>query len=307
MSLADVLPRLTALTALDLSDNAVGDEGASHLFPALRGRILPTGGPHPPLQVLCLTHASFGVEGARALASVLPSLRNLRELDVEGAMWGGSVTLLTPCLKHLTALSTLKISRNRFIPANDIILLHDSDDDNQAGDGGATPIIEYSAIDLLLSIAQLTGLQRMEMAGCCQQGLVPMEALAACLAELTSLTHLDLSSSDLDDNAMVPLIEGGLKHLSGLRHLDLSCNPIGALGWSALGLSVFPRLGARLESLSMAETLLADALEAVEVTAGAEEVDLPSAAFLQGLQYCTGLKSLNLVRVIETLCVYGKH
>ena len=203
-ALSEALVRLSALTSLDLSDNALGDSGACLLLPAL-GRL------HDPLlmRVLRLNNTSFSAEGARAMASVLPSLTGLQELEAQNAMWEGSVVSVASSIQQLTALTHFNLSFNRFIFID------------QGSEDQGSEIIAQSvsaALQLLSSIARLTALQRLELASCFSGDTrVPIETLSMSLAKLTSLTHLNLSYNDWKEQESVILVETGLSPLTNLR------------------------------------------------------------------------------------------
>ena len=204
-TLSEALACLSALTSLDLSDNALGDSGACLLLPAL-GRL-----PDPlSMRVLRFNHSSFSAEGAKALADVLPSLTALQELELEDAMWGGSVVSIASSIQHLTALTCFNLNSNRFISI-----------DSNLDQDQRSVINEQSvsvAKQLLSSISQLASLQRLEMGGCFVGDVrIPIETLSTSLAKLSSLTHLNLSSNDWTEQESVILMGTGLRPLKKLR------------------------------------------------------------------------------------------
>ena len=202
-ALAGSLAALSRLSSLDLANNALGDAGAAALAPALP---LLAGS----LRRLCLSGNGFNAEGVAELALTMAGLTGLQALDLDGSLYDGSVSALTPCLAQLTTLTLLRLGRNR--------------------------IAEEGLAALVPCLARMTMLQHLGLGGCYMgdEGASPMmSSLGAVLGNLVSLTHLDVSSNELFDVGAAALADG-LLHLTALRHLDVAHNGIEEAGFDAL-------------------------------------------------------------------------
>jgi hypothetical protein len=103
------VPALSAIlkftTAVDLSGNAIRDEGVANLSSALKNCT--------NLQTLDLSGNHIGAEGVSILSSVLMNFTNLQTLNISGNNIGDEgVANLSSALKNCTNLQTLNLSGN---------------------------------------------------------------------------------------------------------------------------------------------------------------------------------------------------
>ena len=240
---------LKYLLHLDLSDNAMGVEGAAKLAPALKGfanslqhldlsyngmgpggvdrLVLGLGDLGNSLQHLNLGGNSMGNDGAAALAPVLRSLRRLEHLDL-GANelgWKGAAAL-APAVRSLWA---------------SMLHLDLGDNFNLAEEAEGVAIMAPA-------IKTLWQLQHLDLSNT-GLGFVAGGAavLAPTLGALRCLKHLNLSGSALGIDETIALFTPGgptVSGLSSLQHLDIGENGAanfedwpagreGALEWAA--------------------------------------------------------------------------
>ena len=231
------LGNLTALTALDLSDNALLLAGAQALAPAL-DRLRK-------LAVLNLEDNGVGgvglmftnsAAGAASLAPPLGRLAALTALDLGMNYFrDDAVESLAPALSRLSRLAHLVLRRNEIGAAGAAALAPPLGVltaltllDLRANDIGAT-----GAEALAPALSRLSMLAHLELSGNAV-GTRGAAALAPTLATLTALTRLDISGNRIEDAGALRLVPA-LARLTALRRLALtSYQGISAAGEAAL-------------------------------------------------------------------------
>ena len=109
--LAEVLPHCPGLEHLDISWNAIEDEGLQMLAPSIAGCTR--------IKKLVLAANFLGDDGAETLAPILARLPQLEVLDVSrNGLTGTGLASIAEALPHCPKISTLLLSHN--ITANDV-------------------------------------------------------------------------------------------------------------------------------------------------------------------------------------------
>ncbi|GIQ79405.1 hypothetical protein KIPB_000048 [Kipferlia bialata] len=204
-ALALVLPSMTALTVLGLSNNMLGDVGARAL-----ADVLPS---LPGLTHLALAGIDITPLGAGALGRALESLTNLKLLDLSDNDLGGLATDdLSRALTHMPRLEWLLLSNAHI---------------NAAG------------MDAIAwALPSLTWLQRLYL-GHNSIGEVGARLLGQGLP--VRLTHLSVEDNSIGDTGVTLLaqsIVGYSRPLTCLHMLDVSSNGIGDSGAKAVATSI---------------------------------------------------------------------
>mmetsp|Transcript_30646 Transcript_30646/g.72511 ORF Transcript_30646/g.72511 Transcript_30646/m.72511 type:complete len:406 (-) Transcript_30646:110-1327(-) len=189
------LGQCTALTDLDLMNNAFGDVGATHLANALKNCT--------SLENLCLVNNEMRTEGAQSLAEALRSMRSLTWLNLgKNGVDDKAATALAASLQAHTNLRALSL------------------DDNWIGDAGVRELAGVVARCPSLTILQLSS-NRIAADGA--------EALAQALRCASALSILDLGSNALEE-AGVARVAPVLPELPRLAQLGLGWTEMGDAG-----------------------------------------------------------------------------
>ena len=217
MSLAEQLNRLPELTVLNLEDTEMGEKEAIVVARCLPGlsqlkkidlSFNPLGhgiielARHlnclPGLIELRLTKTEMGEEEARAVARCLPSLSQLKHIDLSSNSLGLGIIELAKHLNCLPRLTKLQLRGT------------------EVGEEEATAVARC-----LPSLLQLTVLDLSDNP--VGQGNVELTERLKCVSKLTELqlckTHMD--------KEQVSALARALKHLPKLRELGLAGNPLG--------------------------------------------------------------------------------
>ena len=189
----------TSLTTLDLSQNSIGDEGATSLSQALA---LNT-----TLTTLTLSQNSIGTEGATSLSQALAVNTSLTTLHLSWNSIGAvGANLLSQSLAVNTSLTTLTLSHNSI------------------GAEGATSFSQALAVNTSLTTLHLC---RNSIGDECAT------SLSQALKVNTSLTTLKLSHNSIGAEGATSLSQA-LAVNTSLTTLHLSYNSIGAEGATSL-------------------------------------------------------------------------
>ena len=248
-ALAALIAHPIGLTALDLSEDRVGNTGAEVLAPALRHL--------SQLAFLCLDSNDISAAGATALAPALSRLFALTELNLSGNRLGADgAEALAPALGRLSQLAALSLARCRLGAAGAAALVAPLAlltaltvlrlDYNGIGADGAV-----SLAPALSPLSRLAGLHMSSN----KLGAAGAAALAPCMALLTALTQLDLGDNDVGAGGAASLAPA-LSRLSRLANLTLHLSGIGPAGAAALA-PAFGRLTA-LTLLDLRDSSLGD-------------------------------------------------
>lgn len=220
---------LTKLTELSLSDNRIGDDGASNIASGLVN-------PNTKLTTLDLSGNQIGRAGATAIASGLASAdTKLTTLNLSNNQIGdaGATAIASKLASANTKLTTLDLSYN------------------QIGDDGAAVI----AIGLASAGTKLTTLDLSYN----QIGDAGASAIASKLAIAdTKLTSLYLSFNQIGDHGATAIGLGLASANTKLTKLDLSGNLIGDAGAAAI-VSGLDSADTKLTKLDLSENYIGDA------------------------------------------------
>ena len=207
---------LTALTALDLSNNSLHGAALAPALDSLR-----------QLAVLNLKDnfvgfgdGGLGPEGAAALAPPLGRLAALTALNLDNNCFkGDSMEALAPALSRLSRLARLVLCKNEMGAAATAALAP------PLGLLTALTLLDLSfnftrtsgAAALAPSLRRLSMLADLDLShnDICSRGVA---ALAPALASLTALTRLDISGNTISDRGCRRLAPA-LTHLTALRRL----------------------------------------------------------------------------------------
>ena len=197
--LSEVLAVNSTLTNLDLSENSLGDEGATSLSQALKV--------NSTLTNLDLRGNSIGAEGATSLAQALKVNSTLTTLDLGWNSIGAEgATSIAQALKVNSTLTNLDLGSNRI------------------GAEGATSLSQALTVNSTLTNLDLTGNRIVD------EGAT---SLSQALKVNFTLTNLDLTGNSIGDEGATSLSQA-LKVNSTLTNLDLRENSIGAEGATSL-------------------------------------------------------------------------
>ena len=260
----------TSLTTLDLSENSIGDKGASSLSEALRV--------NTSLTSLHLSENSIGDEGASSLSEALTVNTSLTSLHLsENSIGGEGASSLSEALRVNTSLTSLDLFYNSI------------------GDEGASSLSEVLRVN-----TSLTSLHLSENS----IGGEGASSLSEALRVNTSLTSLHLSENSIGGEGASSLSEA-LRVNTSLTSLDLSRNSIGDKGASSLSEAL--RVNTSLTSLRLCENSIggegASSLsDALRVNTSLTFLDLSknfigvegTSSVSEALRVNTSLTSLNL-------------
>ena len=207
----------TSLTFLDLSDNSIGDEGASSLSEALRV--------NTSLTSLHLSCNSIGGEGASSLSEALRVNTSLTSLHLScNSIGGEGASSLSEALRVNTSLTSLHLTWNSI------------------GDEGASSLSEALRVNTSLTSLHLS----LNLIG--DEGA---SSLSEALRVNISLTSLHLTWNSIGDEGASSLSEA-LRVNTSLTSLHLSFNSIGDEGASSLSEAL--RVNTSLTSLNLRQT-----------------------------------------------------
>ena len=213
-SLSDALRVNTSLTSLNLPGNSIGDEGASSLSEALRV--------NTSLTSLDLSNNSIGVEGASSLSEALRVNTSLTSLNLRYNPIGGEgASSLSEALRVNTSLTTLYL----FL--------------NSIGDEGASSLSEALRVNTSLTSLDLSNNSI---------GVEGASSLSEALRVNTSLTSLNLRYNPISGEGASSLSEA-LRVNTSLTTLYLFLNSIGDEGASSLSEAL--RVNTSLTSLDL--------------------------------------------------------
>ena len=290
----------TSLTTLDLSQNSIGDEGATSLSQALA---LNTS-----LTTLTLSQNSIGAEGATTLSEALAVKTSLTTLHLSWNSIGAEgATSLFQALAVNTSLTTLTLSHNSigaegatsFSQAlalnTSLTTLHLCR--NSIGDEGATSLSQALKVNTSLTTLKLSHNSI---------GAEGATSLSQALAVNTSLTTLHLSYNSIGAEGATSLSQA-LAVNTSLTTLHLSWNSIGAEGATSLSQALAKNTflttlkfahnsigaeGATLLSQALAVNISLTTLKLSWNSIGAEG----AASFSRALAVNTSLTTLHLCR-----------
>ena len=211
----------TSLTSLDLSENSIGDKGASSLSEALRVNTSLTS-----LNLVC---TSIGVEGISSLSEALRVNTSLTSLNLRyNSIGDEGASSLSEALRVNTSLTSLNLSRNSI------------------GNEGASSLSEALRVNTSLTSLNL---------GFTFIGDEGASSLSGALRVNTSLTSLDLSENSIGVEGGSSLSEA-LRVNTSLTSLHLSENSIGVEGGSSLSEAL--RVNTSLTSLVLRRNYIRD-------------------------------------------------
>ena len=211
----------TSLTSLVLSENSIGDKGASSLSEALRVNTSLTS-----LNLVC---TSIGVEGISSLSEALRVNTCLTSLDLsKNSIGDEGASSLSEALRVNTSLTSLNLGVTSI------------------GDEGASSLSEALRVNTSLTSLNLR---------CNSIGDEGVSSLSEALRVNTSLTSLYLSSNSIGDERASSLSEA-LRVNTSLTSLDLSYNSIGDEGASSLSEAL--RVNTSLTSLDLSKNSIGD-------------------------------------------------
>ena len=219
----------TALQQLDVSNNSIGDRGATVLAEMLKK--------NSTLQQLDVSRNSIHSGGATALAEMLKENRTLQQLDVSGNSIGDEgATTLAIMLKKNSTLQQLDVGSNsigdrgatelaKMLKVNRMLQKLDVSF-NSIHDGGATALAETLTRGNRM-------LQQLDI--CCNCiGERGGMALAEMLKENRTLQQLDVSTNSIGSAGATALAEILKKENRMLQQLNISFNSIGDGGATEL-------------------------------------------------------------------------
>ena len=211
----------TSLTSLDLSQNSIGDEGASYLFEALRV--------NTSLTSLNLGCNYIGDEGASSLSEALRVNTSLASLNLGyNSIGDEGASSLSEALRGNTSLTSLELSQNSI------------------GGEGASSLSEALRVNTSLTSLNL---------GYNSIGDEGASSLSEALRVNTSLTSLELSQNSIGDEGASSLSEA-LRVNTSLTSLNLGYNSIGDEGASFLSEAL--RVNTSLTSLELSQNFIGD-------------------------------------------------
>ena len=297
-SLSEALRVNTSLTSLDLSENSIGDEGASSLSEALRV--------NTSLTSLDLSENSIGDEGASSLSEALRVNTSLTSLDLsDNSIGDEGASSLSEALRVNTSLTSLDL-RDNFIGDEGASSLSEALRVNTTltslglicksiGDEGASSLSEALRVNTTLTSLGLS---------CKSIGDEGASSLCEALRVNTTLTSLGLSCKSIGDEGASSLSEA-LRVNTTLTSLGLSCNSIGDEGASSLSEAL--RVNTTLTSLGLSCNSIGDEgasslSEALRVNTSLTSLDLSdnsigdegASSLSEALRVNTSLTSLDL-------------
>ena len=277
--LADVLPRFTSLTALDLSRNSLGSKGGALLGDELRRRF-QLGAAAVPLKRLTVTgkynQVNIDGDGATTLAAAVleacPSLEHFGPVPAMELRMGKATALelensgLGP-VEGMVIGALLKSAAGLKV----LVLAH-----NKIGDSGAIRIADGIKTHRALETLNLED---------CSVGVDGAVALGDALMQPSSLKALVLAENLIGDQGARAISEG-VKTQRALETLSLEGCGIGAVGGTALASGLTANAGALKACDLWRNEQMGDAVEqllrgAVAGRVGFELV-LPSRALITG-------------------------
>lgn len=253
--------RGSRLTALDLSDNALGEKGVRTCAAALEGQTA--------LQQLSFCNNGISVEAAGAITELLPSARELRALHFHNNMSGdGGAEAIAAMVRGAAGLASFRFSSSRVGPPGGVALADalaagsslvrlDLRDNMLGEEGGAAlarALPRHEGLrELYLSDAGLGDEAVIALAGGLQSSAPSLEvlelggneisaaaapALALCLSRKTGLRRLALGENELGDRGAVAICGSLSAAFTALEELDLNTNEIGRVGAVAAAAAV---------------------------------------------------------------------
>ena len=228
--LAKVVPSMSRLEELWLSDNLIGSGGAVEVIKALCGS---------RVKQLLLYNTGIGEPDCEALCELLKSSHSLQHLHIhQNNLCSESVASIITGLSHNSSLTTLYISNSHFSMANVDSLASVLKDHSKSTLTWLVlrecHISSEGLVELVAALCKNTTLEHLDL-GCNPIGEHEEGVTSAVklLVENKTLTLLDLEDCHISSEGAVELAAALCKN-STLKHLNLDRNPIDVEGASSM-------------------------------------------------------------------------
>jgi len=245
--LAEVVPSMSRLEELWLSDNPIGNCGAVEVIKSLCGS---------GVKQLYLDNTGIGGADCEALSKLLQSTHSLEWLHIhKNSLSSESVGSIITGLSDNNSLTVLDISNSHFSMANTLhlssLLKEHSKCTLTLLEVGDCHISSGGAVELATALCKNTTLRALILSGNpIGEHVEGVSAIATLIIENKSLTKLGLGDCHISGQSAGELAAALYKN-STLEILDLDCNPISVEG--AYSMSDMLQHNTSLTSLDMSD------------------------------------------------------